>query len=90
MLSIEERQNRLEQRKQKLKDQEQKLKLQMRKQRTQKLIELGGLISKAELDDLPTNVLYGALLHIKNNFDKHKNTWKIQGGKEFYKEKKTA
>ena len=90
MLSIEERQKKLEQKKQKLKAQEQKLKLQMRKQRTQRLIELGGLISKAGLDDLPSNVFYGALLHVKNNLAEHKNAWELAGGKAFNNDKKSA
>lgn len=41
--------------------------------RTRHLIELGGLIVKAELDHLPTNTLYGSLLSLKNSLTKHSN-----------------
>ncbi|GAA5253128.1 conjugal transfer protein TraD [Candidatus Rickettsia kedanie] len=38
--------------------------------RTRHLIELGGLIVKAELDHLPTNTLYGSLLTLKDSLTK--------------------
>ena len=64
---------RLEQKKNRLIAEETKLKLKERKMRTRHLIELGGLIVKAELDHLPTNTLYGSLLSLKNSLTKHSN-----------------
>jgi len=43
---------------------ETRLKLKERKMRTRHLIEVGGLVTKAGLDYLPTATLYGALLSI--------------------------
>ena len=37
-----------------------------RKERTRKLINMGGLIVKAELEVLPSNTLYGGLLSLRN------------------------
>lgn len=37
-----------------------------RKERTRKLINMGGLIVKAELEVLPSNTLYGGLLTLRN------------------------
>ena len=51
----------LQQKKAKIITEEAKLKIIERKVRTRRLIELGGLIAKAKLDDLPTNSLFGAL-----------------------------
>jgi len=58
---------RLEQKKNRLVIEETKLKLKERKARTRHLIELGGLIVKADLDLLPTNTLYGSLLSLKES-----------------------
>ena len=54
----------LEQKKNRLAAEETKLKLKERKMRTRHLIEVGGLVTKAGLDYLPTNTLYGALLSL--------------------------
>lgn len=62
MLKIEQRKNRLSQ-------EQTMLKSKLRKMRTRRLIELGGLVSKAELEGLSTNTLYGALLSIKEKQD---------------------
>ena len=64
MQNIVEQKVRLEQKKNRLIAEETRLKLKERKMRTRGLIEIGGLITKACLDYLPTNTLYGALLSI--------------------------
>ncbi|XVN40896.1 MAG: conjugal transfer protein TraD [Rickettsia endosymbiont of Argas persicus] len=56
----------LQQKKTKIITEEAKIKIIERKMRTRRLIELGGLIAKAKLDDLPTNSLFGALVSLKN------------------------
>ncbi|MFU7501189.1 MAG: conjugal transfer protein TraD [Candidatus Tisiphia sp.] len=67
MQAITTQKLRLEQKKNRLIAEETKLKLKERKMRTRYLIEIGGLIVKAELDHLPTNTLYGSLLSLKNS-----------------------
>lgn len=47
------------------------LKIKERKMRTRHLIEMGGLVAKAELDKLPTNSLLGGLIHLKEELTKH-------------------
>jgi len=64
MQKVEEQKVKLEQKKNRLVAEETRLKLTERKMRTRHLIELGGLVVKANLDFLPTNTLYGALLSI--------------------------
>ena len=64
MQNVEEQKVRLEQKKNRLIAEETRLKLKMRKMRTRNLIEVGGLVTAAGLDYLPTNTLYGALLSI--------------------------
>lgn len=79
----------LEQRKAKLSLEEQKLHLQERKLRTRRLIELGGLVVKAELDQLNNNTLLGAFLSLKHEsaqIDKV-NLWTEQGATAFKKSK---
>ncbi|KIJ88883.1 conjugal transfer protein TraD [Rickettsia asembonensis] len=60
----------LQQKKAKIITEEAKLKIIERKVRTRRLIELGGLIAKANLDDLPTNSLFGVLIALKNELTK--------------------
>jgi len=67
---IEHKKKRLEQQKNRLKEQEALLKQLERKARTRKLIELGGLLLKAQLDEVFTNALYGGLLFLKEQFEK--------------------
>ncbi|WP_425360596.1 conjugal transfer protein TraD [Candidatus Tisiphia endosymbiont of Ceraclea dissimilis] len=67
MHTVTEQKLRLEQKKNRLIAEETKLKLKERKARTRHLIELGGLIVKADLDNLPTNTLYGSLLSLKDS-----------------------
>lgn len=62
---LEKRQKSLEQRINRLQSQEAALNVQMRKQRTRRLIELGGLVSKAGLDSWNANTLLGGLLFLK-------------------------
>ena len=80
---------RLAQRKAKLSLDEQKLKLQERKIRTRRLIELGGLVAKAELDHLNNNTLLGALLFIKSGSHQKENIdlWTEQGARSFEESK---
>jgi hypothetical protein len=50
------------------------------------LIEQGGLITKAGLDYLPSNALYGALLSIKKDLDVNENLlskWIVEGQAAF-------
>lgn len=71
MTTIKEQKKKLEQKKARMLLEETKLKLKERKMRTRSLIERGGLITKAGLDHLPTNALYGALLSLKNQLGSH-------------------
>ena len=66
MDNVEQQKLKLEQKKNRLVAEETRLKLKERKMRTRHLIEVGGLVVKAELDHLPINTLYGALLSLKN------------------------
>lgn len=95
MSLVTEQKLRLEQKKNRLIAEETKLKLKERKMRTRHLIEVGGLIVKAELDSLPTNTLYGALLSLKDSLHKHhaiQEQWTKVGKAIFDKEQqqKTA
>jgi len=79
----------LAQRINRLKDQEARIKEIERKTRTRRLIEIGGLVAKANLQNLTSNELYGALLEIA---DKAKDTdklksWEEKGGKAFFYER---
>jgi len=55
----------LEQRKNRLKQMEATLTVQERKNRTRRLIVLGGLVSKAQLENWNANALLGGLLFLK-------------------------
>jgi hypothetical protein len=71
---------------------ESSLKNQERKQRTRKLIELGGLVSKAKLEDWNSNTLLGGFLFLKEKEQDstQMNTWSHKGGKAFSMEKATT
>ena len=69
MQNIVEQKVRLDQKKNRLIAEETRLKLKERKMRTRHLIEVGGLVTKAGLDYLPTNTLYGALLSIAQDLE---------------------
>jgi hypothetical protein len=78
MQNVVEQKIKLEQKKNRLIAEETRLKLKERKMRTRHLIETGGLIVKAELDYLPINTLYGALLSIATSLEKNpviKDEW---------------
>ena len=64
MDNVAQQKLKLEQKKNRLVAEETRLKLKERKMRTRHLIEVGGLVTKAGLDYLPTATLYGALLSI--------------------------
>lgn len=86
---IETLKTKLQQRKNKLAAEEIKLSIKERKMRTRHLIEVGGLVVKAGLDHLATNILYGALLSLKNslNDDEHiKKQWQEIGKNAFDQE----
>lgn len=93
MKNVEEQKKKLEQKKNRLAAEEIKLKLKERKARTRHLIENGGLIVKAELDHLPSNALYGALLSLKeqlNNNQEIISSWIVKGNKAFNDETKNT
>ena len=69
MQNVKEQKVKLEQKKNRLIIEETRLKLKERKMRTRHLIEVGGLVTKASLDHLPTNTLYGALLSIAESLE---------------------
>jgi hypothetical protein len=85
---LEQKKERLMQLKNRIREEETLLKAKERKARTRRLIELGGLVTKAQLDHLPSNTLYGSLLHIKEqlaNNAKLQAQWAHQGGAAFSK-----
>lgn len=93
MTTVEKRKISLEQKKSRLIQQEMNLKLKERKMRVRSLIENGGLITKAGLDHLSTNALYGALLSLKQSLnDDVINQWTVIGQEALQKEQsdKTA
>lgn len=85
MTPLFEKRKKLEQRKHRLQQIEASLKIQERKQRTRRLIELGGLVSKAQLDHWNTNALFGGLLSLKEKEQDlaQMATWGHKGGKAF-------
>jgi hypothetical protein len=84
-----EKRKKLEQRKNRLKQLDASLTMQERKQRTRRLIELGGLVSKAKLDHWNANALLGGLLSLKEqeNDNTQMNDWIHKGGVAFSAEK---
>ena len=86
---IEKRRKNIEQRKNKLKQLETSLNAQERKKRTRKLIEIGGLASKANIEDWNANTLLGAFLSLKEQESNKKqiDAWTQKGGAAFAKEK---
>ena len=87
---IERRKQKLEAQKNKLKHIESALKSQERKARTRHLIELGGLVFKAGLEDFSANTLLGALLSLKDQAQNEniRNSWTNTGGAAFAEDKK--
>ncbi|WP_410526116.1 conjugal transfer protein TraD [Rickettsia endosymbiont of Gonocerus acuteangulatus] len=86
MDNVIKRRLKLEQKKAKVVMEEVKLKIQERKIRTRHLIEMGGLVVKAKLDDLPTNSLLGAFVSLKEELIQHpsiQNQWTKIGKNAF-------
>jgi len=86
---IDKRKKAIEQRKNRLKQLETSLNAQERKKRTRRLIEIGGLAAKANLEDWDTNALLGAFLFLKENESdsKQMEAWAHKGGVAFSSEK---
>jgi len=86
---IEKRKKALSQRKNRLKQLETSLNAQERKKRTRRLIEIGGLAAKANLEDWDTNALLGAFLFLKEKASdpKQMEAWAHKGGVAFSSEK---
>ncbi len=80
-----EKRKKLEQRKNRIKQLEASLAIQERKNRTRRLIELGGLVSKAQLENWNANALLGGLLSLKEKeMDASQmNMWSHKGGVAF-------
>jgi Conjugal transfer protein TraD len=89
MSKIEEAKKNLQQKINRLKEKEAKIKIAERKQRTRRLIELGGLVEKAEISDLTTAQLFGAFLQIKDQSKDEKVliSWAKTGETEFNRNK---
>ena len=91
MDKVKQQKVKLEQKKNRLIAEETRLKLKERKMRTRHLIELGGLITKAGLDYLPTNTLYGALISIAQDLETNqaiKDNWTKIGKTQLDQEQK--
>jgi hypothetical protein len=82
---LERKKQTLELKKNKLKQLESHVKTMERKTRTRRLIELGGLVVKANLEDLESNTLLGGLLHLKQLVTdlRVKEEFAYQGGVAF-------
>lgn len=80
-----ERRKQIEQRMNKLREMQALVNTQERKRRTRRLIELGGLVSKAQLHDWDVNALLGALLYIKEQESNplQIEAWSYKGGQLF-------
>lgn len=86
---LEKRKKSIEQRMNKLKEMEASLNTQLRKKRTRRLIELGGLVSKAQLKDWNANTLLERLLFLKESEANAQqlDEWAYKGGSAFSGEK---
>jgi hypothetical protein len=90
---VESQKIKLEQKKARVSMEETKLKIKERKMRTRALIEKGGLITKAGLEHLPSNALYGGLLSLKKDLDANENllsSWIVHGNAAFNSETKNS
>ncbi|MDG1437108.1 MAG: conjugal transfer protein TraD [Rickettsiaceae bacterium] len=93
MKDVEQQKIKLKQKKARMAAEETKLKIKERKMRTKSLIEKGGLITKARLDHLPTNALYGALLSLNDQLTSNSSiidTWINHGKVAFDAEQKST
>lgn len=80
---LELKKKRIQQSAAKLSRQQASLREGTRKERTRRLIELGGLVAKAELDGLDAAALLGALLAVRKTISENPAvlaTWKRDGG----------
>src|SRR5215510_15098473 len=86
--SLAERMRAHEQQKARLAEEAARLKDAERRARTRRLIEAGGLVEKADLLDLDSNALYGALLSLRDGAnDKDQiDKWSVRGGRAFARE----
>jgi len=84
---IEKRKKYITQRMNKLKEMEASLNVKERKKRTRRLIELGGLVSKAHLDTWDSNTLLGAFLFLNETSQTQRDSWTHKGGAAFATEK---
>ena len=76
----------IEQKKARLLQAENILKLKERKARIKHLIEIGGLLSQAQIDHLPANILFGALVELKQRLTTDPSiieTWNKIGSETF-------
>src|SRR5690242_18636742 len=92
MEDVEKRKKELLVKKNKIAAEEIRLNIKERKMRTRHLIEVGGLVVKAGLDNLPTNTLYGALLLLASLLSEDetvKEQWTTTGRAAFDLEAKT-
>jgi len=87
---IEKRKKYITQRMNKLKEMEASLNVQERKRRTRRLIELGGLVSKAHLDKWDSNTLLGAFLYLKESDPLQRDAWTHKGGAAFSSDKASS
>ena len=90
--NIIEKRKKLDQRKNRIKQLEASLSVQERKYRTRRLIELGGLVSKAQLENWNANALLGGLLFLKEKEvdTGQMNEWSHKGGVAFSEAKTTT
>lgn len=88
-MNLEEEKKKIALNKSRLEAKEKRLKEKERKIRTRRLIELGGLIAKAGVEELNNNALLGALLEIKDNIKEEASIkkWKDKGAAAFEKDK---
>ena len=88
-LNLEEEKKKLALKKSRIEAKEKRLKEKERKVRTRRLIELGGLVSKAGVEELNNNTLLGALLDIKEKLKEESTVkkWKDKGAAVFEKDK---
>ena len=86
---IEKRKKNLEQKKNRLKQLEASLNAEERKKRTRRLIEIGGLAAKANLENWESNALLGAFLFLKEkeSDQKQMDAWAHKGGTTFAADK---
>jgi hypothetical protein len=88
-IDLEEEKKKLALKKSRIEAKEKRLKEKERKVRTRRLIELGGLVSKAGIEELNNNALLGAFLDIKERLKEEPTVkkWKDKGAAAFEKDK---